>query len=274
MKSPFPGMDPYIEGCGLWGDFHDSLIADIKRALSDLLPERYVARSRERSYIVLVECEEKDERHFEPDIKVIGRGLPRRGRSNGGGVALANGDSVAIRAFIEEDFTESFIEIYELEPKERLVTSIEVLSPSNKRKGTPGWKKYLRKRQALLLGKANLVEIDLLRGGTRMPMLDPWPESPYYVLVSRERSAPLCRAWPAHFDRPLPTIPIPLSKPDPDIALALQPLVDGIYERSRYDHSIDYARPLKPPLTEKQATWLKGLLRAEHRPPKRSRRRS
>jgi len=273
MKSPFPGMDPYIEARGLWGDFHDSLIADIKRALSAILPERYVARSRERSYIVLVESEGKDERHFEPDIKVLGSSLPKRGKNNGSGLALANGDSVAIRAFIEEDFTETFIEIYELEPEERLVTSIEVLSPSNKRKGTPGWKKYLRKRQALLLGKANLVEIDLLRSGTRMPMLDPWPDSPYYVLIARERSAPLCRAWPGDFDRPLPTIPIPLSKPDPDIALPLQPLVDGIYERSRYDHSIDYAKPLKPPLSEKQTSWLKGRLRAEPAPSKRSRRR-
>lgn len=26
MKSPFPGMDPYIEACSLWGDFHNRLI--------------------------------------------------------------------------------------------------------------------------------------------------------------------------------------------------------------------------------------------------------
>jgi hypothetical protein len=33
MKSPFPGMDPYIEVSNLWGDLHDTLIADIKRYL-------------------------------------------------------------------------------------------------------------------------------------------------------------------------------------------------------------------------------------------------
>jgi hypothetical protein len=32
MKSPFTGMDPFIEACGLWGDFHSHLI------------ERFVAR--------------------------------------------------------------------------------------------------------------------------------------------------------------------------------------------------------------------------------------
>ena len=26
MKAPFPGMDPFIEACGLWSSFHDSLI--------------------------------------------------------------------------------------------------------------------------------------------------------------------------------------------------------------------------------------------------------
>jgi hypothetical protein len=26
MKSPFPGMDPYYEACGLWEGFHNRLI--------------------------------------------------------------------------------------------------------------------------------------------------------------------------------------------------------------------------------------------------------
>ena len=55
MKSPFPGMDPYIEACGLWGDFHHDLISEIKHALAQAAPERYIVRSGERSYVVLVE---------------------------------------------------------------------------------------------------------------------------------------------------------------------------------------------------------------------------
>lgn len=38
MPSPFPGMDPYIEACGLWGDFHDRLIGELERALAAALP--------------------------------------------------------------------------------------------------------------------------------------------------------------------------------------------------------------------------------------------
>jgi hypothetical protein len=280
MKSPFPGMDPYIEDRRLWGDFHDNLIVEIQRATSAALPRGYVARIGARSYIVLTESEEKDERHFEPDVKVTAPRGSKRKPARGNDTAATGteeAESVSLRAFIEEDFEETFIDIYEVEEREhRLVTSIEVLSPSNKVRGSKGWKKYRRKRQALLLGKANLVEIDLLRGGTRMPMLDPWPASPYYLLIARGQWAPRCRAWPAYFDRPLPIIPVPLSKPDPDIPLAFQPMVDAIYERSRYEESIDYTKPLAPPLTPEQAAWLRQRLQpdatATKTPPARRRR--
>ena len=59
MTSPFPGMDPYIESQGLWGDFHSSLIAQIHQALADSAPERYLVRFGERSYYVLIGADEK-----------------------------------------------------------------------------------------------------------------------------------------------------------------------------------------------------------------------
>src|SRR5881409_1522002 len=40
MRSPFPGMDPYIEASHLWEDFDSHLIDEIYRALSDVLPDR------------------------------------------------------------------------------------------------------------------------------------------------------------------------------------------------------------------------------------------
>jgi hypothetical protein len=267
MASPFPGMDPYIEACNLWGDFHNALIAELHRLLSVAVPQGYVVRTGERSYISLVESEEKKERHFEPDVIVTAnRGrkvMPPRESHSAESVATAELEPIVVRAFIDEEFVETFLDIYTLEPERRLVTSIEVLSPSNKVRGGAGWKKYLRKRQALLLGRANLVEIDLLRGGERMPMLDPMPSSPFYILVAHEAKAPICRVWPTFFDRPLPTIPIPLTRPDPDIALALQPMVEAIYQRSRYAQDIDYTRPLDPPLSPEQIAWLQERVRAD-----------
>jgi hypothetical protein len=266
MKSPFPGMDPYIEASGLWEDFHHALIEEIKNALALAVPERYLVRTAERAYVVLADAEGKESYSFLPDVGVTSSSLPETSAAAESGTALAETTTeagpVPMRAFIEEDFRETFVEIYEADEERRLVTSIEVLLPSNKRKGSPGWDLYLRKRQGLLLGAASLVEIDLLRGGQRMPMLDPWPGSPYLLLVSRKQKAPHCLVWPGHFQRPLPPIPVPLANPDPDILLHLQPLVETIYGRSRYHRSIDYARPLTPPLAPEDALWLDTQLRS------------
>src|SRR5438045_3091405 len=60
MKSPFPGMDPYIEARGLWEDFHSHLIEKIYDVLADEVPPNYVVRTTERSYVSLVEPEGKE----------------------------------------------------------------------------------------------------------------------------------------------------------------------------------------------------------------------
>ena len=43
MPSPFPGMDPYLEGY-LWPDVHHALAAKIRQQLTPLLRPRYTAR--------------------------------------------------------------------------------------------------------------------------------------------------------------------------------------------------------------------------------------
>ena len=269
MKSPFPGMDPYIEASGLWGDFHDEMISELKHALAKAVPDRYLVRSGERSYIELVKSQGKTSHPFLPDVSVSSR-RGRKKNPKGGSVALADPDGevepLTMRAFVQEEHREAFVEIYETDPEQRLVTSLEVLSPSNKRPGTAGWELYQRKRQSLLLGDVALVEIDLLRGGQRMPMLDPWPDSPYSLLVAPANKFQICRVWGAHFQRPLPRLPVPLAKPDPDVTLNLQPMIDAIYHRSRYERSIDYSKPLTPPLNPEETAWIEQQLRASRSP--------
>jgi hypothetical protein len=270
-------MDPYIEACGLWEGFHYKLISEIERSLAASLPDRYFVEVGERSYIVLAGIDGKDASPFLPDVTVSSHS----GALEAGGIAVAEpatgADVITMRAFIDEHFREHFIEIYEAQPELRLVTSIEVLSPSNKRPGTEGWDLYLRKRQALMLRSANLVEIDLLRGGKRFPMADPWPDSPYYLLVCRQSRAPYCEVKRAFFRRPLPETPIPLAAPDPDVPLALQPMIDAIYARSKYDRRIDYTKPFTPPLSAEEEAWLAErqphATNKEQQKPARSRRR-
>jgi hypothetical protein len=266
MKSPFPGMDPYIEACGLWEDFDNHLVEQIAGHLADAAPERYVVRTGERSYVVVVESEGKARHPFLPDVSISTTRPKKAARKGGAAVAEQTGGEAphVLRAFIEEEHREAFVEIYETRPDRRLVTTIEVLSPSNKHPGTPGWDLYQRKRQGALLGGVNLVELDLLRAGQRMPMLDPWPASPYTLLVARAHQAQTCQVWEGHFQRPLPTIPVPLAKPDPDIPLNLQPLIATIYQRFRYGRSVDYTATLRPPLRPEEVAWCRKQL--EKRP--------
>lgn len=266
MNSPFPGMDPYLEATrGLWEGFHNRLIAKIDEAIAAMLPRRYTVDTATRSYVVLMGGEGKKTHLAKPDVVIHEQQRPKSPRKKTNGVAVAEPDllasSVRMQAFVAEEFEEKFVEIYLEDEKRVLVTCIEVLSPSNKQPSTKGWKEYGRKRQAMLLGKANLVEIDLLRGGQKFPMIDPWPDSPYSLLVSWSDDAPYCRAWPAHYRERLPAIPVPLVDPDPDLTLDLQPLIDGIYSLGRYDDRIDYDRPLKPAMPAADAAWMRQQLK-------------
>ena len=63
-----------------------------------------------------------------------------------------------------------FLTIQEL-PGRKLVTVIEVLSPTNK-KTKDARAEYLEKRRDLIRSRVNLVEIDLLRAGEPMPLRD------------------------------------------------------------------------------------------------------
>jgi hypothetical protein len=95
-------------------------------------------------------------------------------------------------------------------------------------------------------------------------MLDPWPDSPYALTVARAKSH-ICRVWRADFRTPLPSIPVPLAIPDPDIALEIQSMIDEIYRRFRYERSIDYSRPLTPPLNPQETAWWEQRLQARRR---------
>lgn len=264
MTSPFPGMDPYIEAAGLWRDFHARLIGRILEALETTIPDRYRVRTDLREVVELVETEGKAHASMYPDVKVTGEPRATSNRSTGVAVAEAEPDVAPyqLEALITEEFRERFIEILTVEPQRRLVTCIEVLSPTNKRLNSDSRSQYLRKRQALFLGDVNLVEIDLLRGGEPMPMRAPWSEAPYRLLVGRAGSKGQCQVWPAHFRKPLPRLPVPLDPPDADLSLDLQPMIAAIYERSRYGADLDYSQPLDPPLSEQDTAWLREQVEA------------
>jgi hypothetical protein len=258
MRSPFPGMDPFVEARGLWSDFHDSLIVELRRTLNATLPPRYEALVEERTYIDVVEPLEGTRKPavIKPDVRIDKQSeAPRQEWRGSGGQAVLS-VPVIMHPQLELEESESFIEVHDTSRGDRVVTCIEVLSPSNKWAGSVGWGEYERKRQLMLHGAANFVEIDLLRCGRRRAMREPWPNSPYYVLVMKKIEAPRCHVFPAFSHQRLPAIPVPLAEGDADLNCDLQAAVGAVFASSRYERRLAYDMPIDPPLAAEERVFL------------------
>jgi Protein of unknown function (DUF4058) len=145
----------------------------------------------------------------------------------------------------------------------RLVTNIEILSPTNKR--GVGKEEYAAKRSQILAGEAHLLEIDLLRVGARFPTMKPLPECPYFVFLSRVERRPHVEIWPIRLEEALPIVPVPLLTGDPDARLDLQQALSAAYETYKYDADCDYSRSPPGPLTPAEADWIDQRLRQASR---------
>lgn len=145
-------------------------------------------------------------------------------------------------------------------PTREIVTYIDLLSPYNTRVGSAGQKEYLAKREEILRSHSHLVELDLLRGGARLPMASPLPPADYYAIISRSGRRPRAEIYPWNLRNPLPTIAIPLLSDDPAVPLDLQEVFTAVYDRAIYDLSVDYTAPLDPPLRKEDEEWMRGLL--------------
>jgi hypothetical protein len=109
VKSPFPGRDPFIEACGLWSDFHGHLVEKIYDTVSSALPAGYLARTGERSYVVLVEAEGKAEHSFLPDVTLPGPAGRQSATATPGSTegSVLKAESVEMRAFVEAEVSRS-----------------------------------------------------------------------------------------------------------------------------------------------------------------------
>lgn len=184
---------------------------------------------------------------------------PRPALLSQGAVAIAPAPlELLITSDLPEKLTSVVIRTVE---GDTLVTAIEILSLANKRPGHATYLTYRRKRQAMLASTAHLLEIDLLRSGERPPLAEPLPEAPYFIILSRAERRPIAEVWPLCLQEPLPTLPVPLLPPDPDVPLDLGRALATIYDRSGYDLRIDYTqRPPAPALSAQEEAWLEAHL--------------
>jgi hypothetical protein len=255
MPSPFPGMDPYLEEPSLWPDFHGTMLVAIRAALNSTLPPRYTAFLDR--YVWLEEADAANRvRLGKPDVSMTDRGTPAP--AGGSGVATVPAPAMIVLPAVRRQGTR-YLRIVDRRNR-RVVAVLELLSPSNKEAG-PEREAYLTKRNEYLATGTNLVEIDLLRAGQRLPLGDPLPAiGAYYVLVSRASEFPNAALWPFGVRDPLPPVPVPLDPDDAFVSLDLKPCLDRAYDEGRYADELPYARPPTPPLREPDATWARQLL--------------
>ena len=275
MPSPFPGMDPYLEAPDIWPDLHEALAGEMRAELNLLLPQPYYARLEVRPEVGIVD-DAGTARRIVPDVAVI---KPSDAPTAPATVTVSE-RRVTLSASVEvivaaEALRHQVVEIRDASRGHKLITLIEIVSPSNKRVGVDR-RAYLRKQREVLESDASLVEIDLLRAGERLLPnaeleayligLDPQPA--YLVLVNRA----WCRLgvemayqlFAVSLREVLPCIAIPLGEGEDEVKLDLQWVFNQAYDRGPYRRgAVDYEGDPEPPLDPDDLQWVYQQLR-EH----------
>jgi Protein of unknown function (DUF4058) len=259
-SNPFPGMNPFLEL--QWSDVHTVLISYIRDALADELPEDL--RSLVEEQLAITGTSDKS---YRTDVAVVERwkeGLPPLWQPD-----AASGQAPIVAAepevVIVEPTPRRWVEIRDRQ--DDLVTVIEVVSPGNKT-SFAGRNEYRAKQRDLLAAGVNLVEIDLVRRGEHVitaekEVLRPAPAAETRYLICAVRGD-----WPNRRElyycplrEALPTIRIPLRPSDPDVPLALQPLINRVYHTGRCWHLNHQTNPPGPDWSDEERQWLDERLR-------------
>jgi Protein of unknown function (DUF4058) len=255
MKSPFPGMNPWLEGY-IWPDVHNHLAGVIKEMLAPQIAPKYVAR--------LAIASIKDY-HPEYEMGITYPDIEINKRNNmvqEPVMAYGLGRTVVTEPTYISPFKlpiEQKISVVEIRDaaKNKLVTAIEIVSPVNKR--NPNLIDYRKKIDDLHRSGVHIVEIDLLRRGTRTFYPDLYKA--HYQMSLLRAGTHNAAIWAVDVKDELPVLPIPLLAPDPDAILDIGKALEIIWERSLYYLSIDYKKdPIPPPVFSEQDTaWIQQI---------------
>jgi hypothetical protein len=258
-------MDPFLEHPSFFPDLHGRLNVYLGEALQARLPEPYFAVINERLWV------ETDERFIEPDVDVLrGGGHSRRRGESEESLGQESSHKPIVITIPHEERRETFVEIRTKRRNrgERVITTIEFLSIANKTPGEKGRDLYLRKQREVLDGDINLVEIDLLRGGTHSTAVPrrrierkagPFD---YHVSVHHFEMFDRCFVYPVKLEERLPEISIPLLPGDDAVPVDLQAVLNHCYKVGPYSRRVEYKMSeLVPPVPAKQARWVRQRLR-------------
>jgi len=257
MSIVFPGMDPYLENPATFPGIHGPLCTYLRDQLVSQIRPRYIASVGER---VIVES-------YGDMYAIIPDGWMRRNdRREEGGTATLEADAPLIVEVLDTEITQPFIEILDREADMRVVTVIEIISPTNKFSG-PGRVSYVTKQAEILASTTHLVEIDLLRRGPHVVAV---PERlvrgrndyDYVICTSRARF-PRSRyeVYLRTVRQRLPRIQVPLADGDADVQLDLRAGIEQAYDAGSYAVRIQYGCPCEPSLSAVDQAWADELAR-------------
>ncbi|PSN15009.1 hypothetical protein C7271_21235, partial [filamentous cyanobacterium CCP5] len=223
MPSPFPGMDPYLEQPDLWPEFHNRLLVAIADRLGPQLRPKYRVAIEKRVY----QDAEEGLQIGRPDATIFRAApeatlLPQP-------THLASVQPVMVELPMSEEVQERFLEIRELGSGE-VITTLELISPSNKRLGSKGRQVYEEKRLKILSSQTHLVEIDLIRAYGALPLRSNTTSTLYRIVVSPAEQRPMAALYGFSLLNPMPSFPLPLQPDDSPIWVELQDLFNGVYD--------------------------------------------
>ncbi|MEM7807761.1 MAG: DUF4058 family protein [Planctomycetota bacterium] len=251
-KSPFPGMDPFLERT--WSDVHGRLVTYAADALSAELPDDLATRT-ERHIAVDDDADGESSSTtgiIVPDVEVV----DSQSETRGGVAVLEASMSLAPLKLLTDGLPKRRRHIGIVDLDGKLVTVIEFVSPANKI--GRGRRDFLRKRRRLIKAGVHVVEIDLTREGKWRRLYEGFEfpkgsDTEYRAIIfaaGRVDEPPTPWLHPMPLAEPLPTIKIPLRPKDEPTELSLQPLVDATYRNGRYGRTIRYDDPCWPELPE------------------------
>ena len=258
MPSPFPGMDPFIES-QQWSDFHATIVPLFREMIAPALSDRYVCTVEK--YVYLLAEDDSIRRMISPDVNVIveDKSYELEVHRTIGSQSVATLEPQVLKLPSLPQTELKYLTIRDREGGE-IITVIELLSPVNKSRGE-GQQEYLRKRTEFVRSPAHIVEIDLLRGGVRLPFDDPLPPADFLASVARSERRPDADVYSWQLRDPLPTIPIPLRGDDDDVALDLQAAFTRVYDAAQYFKLLKYDRPVRPKLSPDDEQWVQSCVR-------------
>jgi len=265
LRSPFPGMDPFLEINPRWQVFHGWFVRK--------LAEQHQPRARELGCWIGVERAVYQQ---EPSGELVLVGEPDVLTGLDASAFAATAPSRPFSASTEPHavhevvldpdqmhrYKQEYLVVREIDQFQRVLAVVEMLSFANK-EGTYV-SKYREKRSKFLTSQAHFMEIDFLRAGDNpsRAMFPELPPTPYFVLVARKTGLGRNEeGYALRLQEPLPTVDLPLGPPRPDLPLDLAAAFGSAYDLSARPGWIRYAEePVPgPPLSAQDQAWVQQI---------------